>query len=78
MIAMVTSTRSTLSIKASRLTIQDYLWSDETRLPETYSEDEVQDKTEAVFVHVFRAYPMVPSRLAPLQTNGALHYRHWL
>jgi len=46
---------------AVRLTIHDYLWSEDTGLPETYSETEVRDKTEAVFVHVFRAYPMVPS-----------------
>jgi type I restriction enzyme R subunit len=46
---------------AVRLTIQDYLWSEETGLPETYSETDVRDKTEAVFVHVFRAYPTVPS-----------------
>lgn len=46
---------------AVRLTIQDYLWSEETGLPETYSEADVRNKTEAVFVHVFRAYPTVPS-----------------
>jgi len=46
---------------AVRLTIQDYLWSESTGLPETYSEEDVRDKTEAVFVHVFRAYPTVPS-----------------
>jgi type I restriction enzyme, R subunit len=46
---------------AVRLTIQDYLWSEKTGLPETYSEEDVRDKTEAVFVHVFRAYPTVPS-----------------
>lgn len=46
---------------AVRLAIRDYLWSEATGLPETYSEDEVRDKTEAVFVHVFRAYPTVPS-----------------
>jgi hypothetical protein len=38
-----------------RLTIQDYLWSEEAGLPEAYSEADVRDKTEAVFVHVFRA-----------------------
>jgi type I restriction enzyme R subunit len=43
------------------LTIQDYLWSENTGLPEAYSEDDVRDKTEAVFMHVFRAYPTVPS-----------------
>ena len=46
---------------AVRLTIQDYLWSEQTGLPVTYSEEDVRDKTEAVFVHVFRAYPTVPS-----------------
>ena len=46
---------------AVRLTIQDYLWNEQTGLPETYSEEDVRDKTEAVFVHVFRAYPTVPS-----------------
>ena len=43
------------------LTIRDYLWSEQTGLPEAYSEEDVRDKTEAVFVHVFRAYPTVPS-----------------
>lgn len=46
---------------AVRLTIRDYLWSDQTGLPETYLDEDVQDKTEAVFVHVFRAYPTLPS-----------------
>jgi type I restriction enzyme R subunit len=46
---------------AVRLTIRDYLWSEQTGLPETYSEADVRDKTEAVFVHMFRAYPTVPS-----------------
>jgi len=46
---------------AVRLTMQDYLWSEQTGLPETYSEEDVRDRTEAVFVHVFRAYPTVPS-----------------
>ena len=44
-----------------RLTIQNYLWDDKTGLPETYSEKDVRDKSEAVFIHVFRAYPTVPS-----------------
>ena len=46
---------------AVRLTIRDYLRSGGTGLPETYSEAEVRDRTEAVFVHVFRACPTVPS-----------------
>ena len=47
---------------AVRITIRDFLWSDETGLPvDAYGEDEVNQKSEAVFVHVFRAYPTVPS-----------------
>jgi type I restriction enzyme R subunit len=46
---------------AVRLTIRDYLWSDDTGLPKTYSESDVRDKAAAIFVHVFRAYPTVPS-----------------
>ncbi len=46
---------------AVRLTIRDYLYSDQNGLPEIYSVEEVSDRTEVVFVHVFRAYPTVPS-----------------
>lgn len=46
---------------AVRLTIRDYLWSEQTGLPATYSDKDIRDKAEAVFVHVFRAYPTVPS-----------------
>ena len=47
---------------AVRVAIRDFLWSDETGLPvDAYDETEVNDKAEAVFVHVFRAYPTVPS-----------------
>ena len=46
---------------AVRLLIQDYLWSEATGLPETYSETDVRNKSESVFLHVFRAYPTVPS-----------------
>lgn len=46
---------------AVRLAIQDYLWSEATGLPETYSETDIRDRSEAVFLHVFRAYPTVPS-----------------
>ena len=47
---------------AVRIAIRDFLWSDETGLPvDTYDEDEVEIKAEEVFVHVFRAYPTVPS-----------------
>jgi type I restriction enzyme R subunit len=47
---------------AVRIAIRDFLWSDETGLPvDAYDESEVDDKTEEVFIHVFRAYPTVPS-----------------
>ncbi len=47
---------------AVRLTIRDFLWSDETGLPiACYTEEEVKNKAEEVFTHVFRAYPTLPS-----------------
>jgi len=47
---------------AARIAIWDFLWSDETGLPvDAYDETEVDEKAEAVFVHVFRAYTTVPS-----------------
>ena len=47
---------------AVRVTIRDFLWSDKTGLPvDAYNEQEVNDKAEKVFIHVFRAYPTVPS-----------------
>ena len=47
---------------AVHVTIRDFLWSDETGLPDgAYSEDDVTVRSDAVFEHVFRAYPTVPS-----------------
>ncbi len=47
---------------AVRITIRDFLWSDETGLPvDAYDEAEVNVRAEEVFVHVFRAYSTVPS-----------------
>lgn len=46
---------------AVRQTIEDFLWSDETGLPETYTEEDISTKSDSVFMHVFRAYPTVPS-----------------
>jgi type I restriction enzyme R subunit len=47
---------------AVRIAIRDFLWSDKTGLPVIeYTEDDVALKAEAVFRHVFRAYPTVPS-----------------
>ena len=46
---------------AVRSTIFDFLYSDQTGLPDTYTEPEIQQKVEAVFRHVYYAYPTVPS-----------------
>lgn len=53
---------------AVRVAIHDFLWSDETGLPDDYSKDEVGTKTDDVFRHVFRVYPTVPS---PYYENAA-------
>lgn len=45
-----------------RMTIRDFLWSEKTGLPlEFYSDEEVSQKAEEVFRHVYRVYPTVPS-----------------
>ena len=47
-----------------KLTIRDFLMDDRTGLADPfYTRDDVDQKTEAVFLHVFRAYPTVPSPL---------------
>jgi len=47
---------------AVRVAIRDFLWEEGTGLPvDSYDELEVTNKAEDVFVHVFRAYPTVPS-----------------
>ena len=47
---------------AVKVAIHDFLYSDETGLPASaYSDDDVTAISEAVFAHVFRAYPTVPS-----------------
>lgn len=46
---------------AVRVTIQDFLWSDTTGLPESYTEREVEKRSDEVFRHVFQAYPTLPS-----------------
>ena len=51
------STRS-----AVHVAIRDFLYSDETGLPAgAYSDEDVTTTAEAVFAHVYRAYPTVPS-----------------
>jgi len=47
---------------AVHVTIHDYLWSDDTGLPiDAYTEDDVNDRADDVFRHVYRAYPTLPS-----------------
>ena len=47
---------------AVKVAIHDFLYSDETGLPASaYSDDDVTATSEAVFTHVYRAYPTVPS-----------------
>ena len=46
---------------AVRVTIRDFLWSDATGLPQSYTEGEVVVRSDEVFRHVFRAYPTLPS-----------------
>ena len=47
---------------AVRVTIHDFLYSDETGLhSDDYTGADVETKTEEVFLHVYRAYPTVPS-----------------
>jgi type I restriction enzyme R subunit len=49
---------------AVRITIRDFLWNDATGLPiDSYTDDEVNSKSEAIFQHVYWAYPSVPSPL---------------
>ncbi len=46
---------------AVRATIYDFLYSDSTGLPDSYTDDEIKQKSERIFQHVFYAYPTVPS-----------------
>jgi type I restriction enzyme R subunit len=47
---------------AVRVVIRDFLWSDDTGLPiQSYSEAEVNSKSEDAFRHVYWAYPTLPS-----------------
>ncbi len=45
-----------------RLTIRDFLWSEDTGLPVgQYTEDDVAARAEEVYRHVYRVYPILPS-----------------
>jgi len=47
---------------AVKVLIRNFLWDEKTGLPiENYSQNDVYKKADAVFYHVFRAYPTVPS-----------------
>ena len=47
---------------AVRTAIRDFLWSERTGLPvDDYTEEEVNIKSEEVFRHIYRAYPILPS-----------------
>jgi type I restriction enzyme, R subunit len=50
-----------------RSTIYDFLYSDKTGLPQSYQESEIQAKVDAVYRHVYYAYPTVPS---PVYANS--------
>ncbi len=56
------TTRLETTRDAVRVTIRDHLWSDDTGLPiDAYTEEDVNEKAEEVFRHVYRAYPELPS-----------------
>jgi type I restriction enzyme R subunit len=47
---------------AVRVAIHDFLYSDRTGLPvERYSEADVEERTSAVYRHIYRVYPVMPS-----------------
>ena len=39
-----------------RQTIHDFLYSDETGLPASYTLDEIEEKTQQVFAYVYQQY----------------------
>lgn len=49
---------------AVHVAIKNFLWNDQIGLPiDAYDEQEVIQRADAVFAHIFRAYPTVPSPL---------------
>jgi len=45
-----------------KVLIRNFLWDDASGLPvDYYTQNDVDKKAEAVFYHVYRAYPAVPS-----------------
>ena len=57
-----TPTSSVATRDAVHIAIKDFLWREDTDLPMSgYTETEVEEKAGDVFLHVFRAYPTLPS-----------------
>jgi type I restriction enzyme R subunit len=47
---------------AVKVLIRNFLWDEKTGLPvDCYTQNDVDKKNEAVFYHVYRTYPTVPS-----------------
>ena len=44
-----------------RRQIFDFLFADATGLPGAYSEAEIDERTDAVYRHVYEVYPVIPS-----------------
>jgi type I restriction enzyme, R subunit len=56
---------------AVRIAIRDFLWNEETGLPvDSYTDGEVDTKSEDVFRHVYRAYPTLPSPYYQSMSNS--------
>lgn len=50
--------------------IFDFLYSDKTGLPPVYKEDEIKERSDKIFQHVFYAYPTVPSPIYGSKSAG--------
>jgi type I restriction enzyme R subunit len=50
---------------AVRQQIHDFLYADSTGLPDGFGIEEIERLTTEVFLHVYRAYPEVPSPIYP-------------
>jgi type I restriction enzyme R subunit len=42
-------------------TITNFLWSDQTGLPDSYTQEDVENKSRDVYRHIYNAYPTLPS-----------------
>ncbi len=55
---------------AVRVFIHDFLYGDETGLPDLYTVEEVSEKATEIFKHVFRVYPKIPSPYYNISATG--------